>query len=129
MRRALRRNVPTGAPETEKPAGCRIAFGNSTRGNDSSPVGTSCRTNETSSVGRRCLILARSATDQSLSKSIHPPLANEQAHLPGQRRLIHFFTRLWMTRTVGEPASVLNSVGRFFPSGSKQTFSVSPLIS
>src|SRR5262245_64164201 len=84
MRRALRRNVPTGAPETEKPAGCRIAFGNSTRGNDSSSVGTSCRTNETSSVGRRCLVLALSATDQSLSKSIRPPLANEQALLAAE---------------------------------------------
>ncbi len=43
-------------------------------------------------------------------------------------RLIHLFTRLWTTR-VCEPDAVLNCIGRFFPSGSKQTFSVSPLIS
>jgi hypothetical protein len=43
-------------------------------------------------------------------------------------RLIHFFTRLWTT-SVCAPDTPLNSVGRFFPSGSKQTFSVSPLIS
>jgi hypothetical protein len=38
------------------------------------------------------------------------------------------FTRLWTT-SVCEPDSLLNCVGRFYPSGSKQTFSVSPLIS
>ena len=43
-------------------------------------------------------------------------------------QLLHFFTRLWTTN-VWEPELLLNSVGRFFPSSSKQTFSVSPSIS
>jgi hypothetical protein len=43
-------------------------------------------------------------------------------------RLIHLFTRLWTT-SVCAPDSALNSVGRFFPSGSKHSFSVSSLIS
>jgi hypothetical protein len=46
-----------------------------------------------------------------------------------QPQLIHFLTRLWTLTKVSEPAGLLNSVGRFFPSSSKQTFSVSPSIS
>ncbi len=43
--------------------------------------------------------------------------------------LIYFLTRLWTLTKFSEPGALLNSVGRFFPWGSKQTFSVSPSIS
>ena len=41
-------------------------------------------------------------------------------------RSIHVFARRWTTSVVGDPAAVLNSVGRFFPSGSKHSVMVSP---
>ena len=56
--RALRRNVPTDAPEIENPAGCRMLAGNANRGKDSSWSGTTSRMNETSLGIRRRLARA-----------------------------------------------------------------------
>src|SRR5262245_3002705 len=68
MRRADFRNVPTGAPETLKPAGCRMALGGLILGNDSSVAGNVLRTNAMSSRESGPRVRARSATTHSRSR-------------------------------------------------------------
>jgi hypothetical protein len=72
-----------------------------------------------------------SSTSLRLPLAIQPFNATMISSLSVGTRLglAYFLARLWTMRTVLDPAVDLNSVGRFFPSGSKHTFSVSPSIS
>jgi hypothetical protein len=74
-----------------------------------------------------CSVL-RTKSLRSLSH-IGPIVVRPKRFVIRRLRLNYFLTRLWTLTKFSEPAGLLNSVGRFFPWGSKQTFSVSPSIS